>query len=79
MNTEKIYKKVISNEVKNHQICKIDEIRGKKCPIIIGISKDQEIAILPCNHVFDKVAIDEWLEKNNVGVQYVDTNLNQKK
>ena len=61
------YKHVLSDEGKKQIIYRPfdkekDEI--KKCPIMFtDFEHDEEIAELPCGHIFDKHGISKWLEE----------------
>ena len=59
------YKKVLS-EKGSLQIKKIkftEDMKNNKCPILLEKFKiDEEVSVLPCEHVFNTEAINEWLK-----------------
>lgn len=63
------YKQVLSEKGKEEIVYrkydkKNDEI--KKCPIMFtDFEDDEEIAQLPCGHIFDKDGISKWLEEED--------------
>ena len=59
------YKKVLSKKGKDSVLIKKydDSYNEKKCPITcFEFKKDQEIAVLPCKHIFTPDSIFDWLE-----------------
>ena len=63
------YKNILSDEGENMiKFERFDEEKHKTicCPILQGpFQKNDKIAILPCNHIFDKESIIEWLTTEN--------------
>ena len=59
------YKKVLS-EKGSAQIKKLkftENLKNNKCPILLEkFEKDEEVSVLPCEHVFNTEAINEWLK-----------------
>ena len=60
------YKRVLDPEnkyeLKNHTYKEDAENLNNKCPITMRTFKNQDfITNLPCNHLFDSVAIEEWV------------------
>ena len=59
------YKKVLS-EKGSSQIKKMqftEDMKNNKCPILLEkFEMDEEVSVLPCEHVFNTEAINEWLK-----------------
>ena len=59
------YRKVLS-EKGSAQIKKLkftENMKNNKCPILLEkFEKDEEVSVLPCDHVFNTEAINEWLK-----------------
>ena len=76
------YKHVLSDEGKKQIIhreydSKTDEV--KTCPIMFTDFEDgEEIAELPCKHIFDKDAIEKWLEEEDASCPVCRKKLNSK-
>jgi len=65
INQKNSYKKIISEKGRAQIINKKFEttMKNDKCPIILEtFAIGEEVSILPCEHVFNVVAINEWLE-----------------
>ena len=64
LNQKNCYKKVLS-EKGSLQIKKLkftEDMTNNKCPILLEkFKKDEEVSVLPCEHVFNTEAITEWL------------------
>jgi hypothetical protein len=63
------YKNVLSEEGKsqiNFLKYKDTNKKIKKCPILqLPFSEEDDVAELPCNHIFDKESILQWLENES--------------
>jgi hypothetical protein len=60
------YKRVLNpenkSELKNHTYNEDAENLNNKCPIIMRTFKNKDVITnLPCNHLFDSAAIEEWV------------------
>ncbi len=65
--SQSVYKNVMNDEAK--KIIKIEKYKKEKykdqCTCMITLNdfkNDDEIAVLPCNHIFNKIAIFKWLK-----------------
>jgi len=68
--TEKKYKMVLSKDGKEqikHKPYTVDEFKDQRfCPISQKeFEEGDEVAVLPCNHIFEPKNILKWLEKEN--------------